>query len=402
MKSESILIAPSFGIAGEKEFSITIDFKSAGNRFTEKKDSFTFFLKNKNAIKIPVNLLKMEPISGTSDEIFNINIKFYLSFDIPRMKSQKTEDRSFILYLLNNEQIIYILNDAFKVYDSIAILVHGVLASPQVWDNFISCNNSNIKYLIFDYEKENFKPALHLIGQFNNFINNELDEKGYFGRFDIVCHSMGAQITRLWMLNYPVNDNANAHRVRQWIGVAPVNHGSANADGFIITGISVLFNRPAYLELKTDSFTTKILEMNEINELNSSVNYRVILGYNSQKKRFFYCWHEKKIIPLFIQKLLNKKGISSKIPIPLSFNGLTKAYNATKKAHYKTFFGDGIVANCLSLLPNASVDIFEGLNHRTILMDQEVCDLLRYYLMNNPQPTRNESVIKQIEDNCKE
>jgi triacylglycerol esterase/lipase EstA (alpha/beta hydrolase family) len=46
-------------------------------------------------------------------------------------------------------------------------------------------------------------------------------QTGYFGKVDIICHSMGAVVSRWYIEKL---DGRNT--IRQWIGLAPPNHGS--------------------------------------------------------------------------------------------------------------------------------------------------------------------------------
>lgn len=397
MKMNELSLVPSFGMSGERDQSVIIHYNCLQNSFIENLDNISIYLINLKGTKIDFIIKEIEHEIDTNNPNKGMSLNIIARIHLPDSSLQKTSDRKFDLVLSQGNYLLSVSKEAFIIYDSIVILVHGVLASSHTWNQLVQSAADKILYLKFDYEKKNNIPAIDLVNSFNDFINRELRQKGYTGRFDIVCHSMGAQITRLWMLNYPDNNNTHASTIRQWIGIAPVIHGSANADGFMTDIISSIFNWPAFSEMKTNSRTTKMLENNENYEINNSVRYRIICGYNGNKKRFFYWWFEKKFIPNYILNIMSKIGLPDGIPIPLAFNGTSKAYNSSNNVYFKTYLGDGVLANCLCLLPNASIDAFEGLNHSSIVMDQNVCDLTRNYLILNPEVNITDNIIEMIE-----
>lgn len=402
MTDKNFTIVPSFGMSGEKQSIFIVNNYKKISKIGQK-GNFSAYLLNDNGTRISLHIDKIESErirTDLQDNNYEIK-KIFCSVDIPKLKSQDKNNRIFDIVILVDELVIEIIKSAFIIYDSIAVLVHGVLSSPQIWDGLIYPNIENVLFLPFDYEKWNHMPAIFVLSSFNNFISEKLQNKGYLGRFDIICHSMGAQITRLWMMNYPDNNNCNAKSIRQWIGIAPVNHGSANADGFLANICAFFLKRPAFSQLKTNSFTTELLEKNEINESNNTVRYRIIVGYNGKRIRFFYYWYETTLIPNFLLRFMKHLGLSSGLPIPLSFNGISKSYISSQKMYYNTYYGDGVVANFLSQLFYASVDAFEGLNHSTIVKNDEVCALLKEYLINNPIVNKKSDFKDLVENDLK-
>lgn len=402
MKSHTLSIIPSFGMSGEdnQEFIITCCFS---DEFTlSSPNNLSLLLLNTTGLRIQLHIhtIWQERDDQAVPKYPGKKLTIHASTPIPDI-SDESSKRTFDLVLYDGDREIGHEKKSFFIYDSIAILVHGFLASPRTFDHVLATRDNDILFLVFNYEDKNFLPATQIQDSFHSFINRELTEKGYTGRFDIVCHSMGAQITRLWMYNYPVNNNANAVRVRQWIGIAPVNHGSAGADGFMAGIVGYLLNRPAFSELQTGSTTVKILDDNQKNEAENSVKYRVIIGYNGKKKWFFYVWYEQNFFPVWVQKILTRWGYPTGFPIPLGIRGLTRSYYRSGRVYYPTYYGDGAIANYLSILPYASIDDFEGRNHSAIMTDPDLCALVIHYLRDNPAVTRNRTFENIIESDLR-
>ncbi|PKL64691.1 MAG: hypothetical protein CVV32_06305 [Methanomicrobiales archaeon HGW-Methanomicrobiales-3] len=386
MNERTLSVFPSFGMSGEKNQMIIVEGFINKPAPVPNGNGFSLYLVNKSGRRITLTTESADIRCGTQSDAQNPAGTIWISAraDIPDSSSMNATDRTFDLILLEGQDEINRVKGAFHIYDSVAVLIHGFLASPQTFDSLQMHNDKRLLYLTFDYEKQNFETAITVLASFKVFIDTELTRKGYSGRFDIVCHSMGAQISRLWILNYPNNDNANAGKVRQWIGIAPVNHGSAGADGRLVDILAGFLNRPAFTELKTYSMTTNLLEQNERYERENAVRYRIIIGYNGRRRKLFYVWYENDRIPGFILYLLRRAGFSEGLPVPLSFDGKTKARNLSGKTYFKTYYGDGVVADCHSMLSYASTDAFDGLNHSTIIRDPDVCELIRLYLVSNP------------------
>jgi len=402
MKSHTLSIIPSFGMSGEENQEFIITCRSPDDISLSSPENLSAFLFNMTGLRIQLHIhtIRQERDGQVVPGCTGVNLTIHASGPIPNL-SDKHAERRFDLVLYDGDREVGQEKEVFFLYDSIVVLVHGFLASPRTFDHVLATREEGILFLVFNYEDKNFLPATRIQDSFHAFITRELTGNGYFGRFDIVCHSMGAQITRLWMHSYPANNNANAVRVRQWIGIAPVNHGSAGADGFMAAIVGSLFNRPAFSELQTGSMTVKILDDNQQNEAESLVKYRVIIGYNGRKKWFFYVWYEQDFFPAGVQKILTRWGFPNGFPIPLGIRGLTRSVYRPGKVYYPTYYGDGAIANYLSMLPYASIDAFEGRNHSAIMTDPEVCASVIHYLRDNPAVTRNRAFETVIESDLR-
>ena len=386
MLQEKALMTPNFGLSGEEKMSIHVDIELKDSDLIKKCDTFSLYLCNDSGTKIHLNNL---------DVCFDENwVHIDGTIDTPHYSLFVKESRIFDLLLQYENNILNIYKLKFTIYDSVVVLVHGILSSSAIWSKLVEKGKDNILFFLFNYEKWNSWPAISIVDKFDNFIRENINSIGYTGKFDIICHSMGAQITRLWMLNYPTNNNKNVKRIRQWIGIAPVNHGCPSADKFLASVSAKVLNYPGFLELKTTSATTKLLEENEVYESSSYTNYRVIVGYNGEQKKLFYVWYERRLIPEFLQKT-KYWDLSEGFPIPLSYGGKSISYNSNQNTYYKTYYGDGSVANLFSILPYASLDAFDGLNHSTIVKDDDVIDLLVRYLISNPD-VNTESKFKEL------
>ncbi len=189
----------------------------------------------------------------------------------------------------------------------------------------------------------------------------------YTGKYDLVCHSIGALVSRWYM-----EELGGGKDIRQWIGVAPVNHGAAFADfdsfspGIIHFLINKLDKNSIYF-LKTDSPVVVGLDENvEHGNPCPEVKYRVIMGYNGypHNSAFF-------LGGLFGGRTWEKETF----PI-LGTN------------YYLTYLGDGIVANRQSFLEFAGLDYLDGYDHFMTNSDT-VINLVSNYIANQDLPSSN-------------
>ena len=106
------------------------------------------------------------------------------------------------------------------------ILIHGWNGSPETWDDLkIRLEQENIPYFILDYSEYNKADPRDVANTLDLKIEEYKAVNHYDGKFDIVCHSMGALVTRWYIEQLDGEKN-----IRQWIGIAPANHGCALAD----------------------------------------------------------------------------------------------------------------------------------------------------------------------------
>lgn len=215
------------------------------------------------------------------------------------------------------------------------LLVHGWHGDTSVWANLVSeLDERNNTFWDFDYKQYNDQSPQFIAKLLKDYIESKRSENEYYGPIDIVCHSMGALVTR-----YYIEHDYRSEKVHQWIGIAPVNHGAALADlreikslTWTVRLLKLLWphdplpdpDEPAIIEMNTNSNTVNALR----NSLRSDVKYRVISGYNPS--------HSAGFNPVFLGRTREK------------WNG----------KYYHTFNGDGIVANEQSILIGRDFDVY--------------------------------------------
>jgi pimeloyl-ACP methyl ester carboxylesterase len=231
------------------------------------------------------------------------------------------------------------------------ILVYGLNGTPGTWDVLRGkLGAAGIDYYIFDYpatgDPRGYAKSLkEWVGQIRT-------DTGYAGKFDIVCYSMGAPVSRYYMEKLD-----GAKDIGQWIGVAPVNHGAdlANAQPFFFSwlrrlDIGWMGTEEAISQMKTNSPTVRALA-DDVS--GSEVQYRVIAGVNTSRN--------------------------------ISFGGVAGGRTLREQREEAmdwtlTHLGDGTVALPRSLLSGASIDCFEGLDHEHLPKDPAVCAMVLQYL----------------------
>jgi PKD repeat protein len=125
------------------------------------------------------------------------------------------------------------------------VLVHGVCSNSGIWQPMITELEKNgydeKEIWNFDYRANNMGDPRFIAFDLATFINkNRYDQsyngQRYYGKIDIICHSMGAIVSRWYMEK---NDGGiHGKDVRQWIGIAPAHGGSATAN-YISNGIDM-------------------------------------------------------------------------------------------------------------------------------------------------------------------
>lgn len=248
------------------------------------------------------------------------------------------------------------------------ILVHGFNADASTWYG-LEQDLRGTGYQVYGFDYSGISgstdpriPADWLAIRLNQF-RDDLSYNGqkYSGKYDIVCHSMGALVTRWY-----IEEMGGGQNVRQWIGVAPVNNGAATADFAemapdVIKDLISFFDKDAIFYLRTDSPVVQELENNG---RYPGVKYRIITGYNGNQD------------PMFFGGVFGGKTWNM-IPI---FNG-TKTY-------YLTWLGDGIVPLDGSLLDGAETDCLNGRTH-FMTDDPLVRNVVISYIENISRPSTN-------------
>lgn len=242
------------------------------------------------------------------------------------------------------------------------LLIHGlnppVIGKPVdiYWKNLITAlDAAGIKHHEFDYgtglEKgpEGYAQDLQ---EWINGVRSQYDPP-YTGKFDIVCYSYGAMVSRWYMEN-----EGGAKDIRQWIGIAPVNHGAAVADKPSIDPISYLGylipgDTPAIQAVKTKSDQLAVL------------NYKV--GKFDIAK-----W---KTSPETLAS-----GV--KYRVLAAVGHMTDCVNKDSRGlyYFRTDRGDKWVPLFQSQLQNVGTDCFYGPDHITIINDPTVISRVITYL----------------------
>lgn len=190
-----------------------------------------------------------------------------------------------------------ILEDGFEIRPPIVILVHGFNSAGSMWESFKDkLESENITYLVFDYEEYHTDDPRTIAPRLQTFIENVYDITDYNGKFDIICHSMGAMVTRFY-----IERDGGYENIRQWIGIAPVNHGSAL--GNLVSYDEQLENLYAIVcgifNWNPDALNQMAIGSEAVQELENlvstphgytknGVKYRVITGYNPNGDNAFF------------------------------------------------------------------------------------------------------------------
>lgn len=276
------------------------------------------------------------------------------------------------------------------------ILVHGWRPTKEgdtlvEWNKMkLALDKEKIPYYEFDYLPATGDPYTYP-ADLDKFVFDIRASTGYTGKFDIVCHSMGALVSRFYMAR-----NENYKDIRQWIGIAPVNHGSALAD--LIDSKRVLYSliKPLiYLYFRDIGSSGAVANMRTYDaqtlELNSSgpghdgvlpgVTYHIIIGNEVPAKTKFISsimgiveW----LVSSSKEEYESYHSVKERGHVPtrvkLTENGET--------VYRWTALGDGAVANAQSMLNNITPHIISGVGHNELTKDSTVIDMVINYYKN--------------------
>jgi PKD repeat protein/outer membrane protein assembly factor BamB/pimeloyl-ACP methyl ester carboxylesterase len=243
------------------------------------------------------------------------------------------------------------------------ILIHGWNGSPDTWNELHSrLVAEGYPVLILDYEDYNTADPRLVANTLDLKIKEYKAGNDYDGKFDIVCHSMGALVSRWYIEQLDGEEN-----IREWIGIAPANHGCALAD-LPLGPFRLIFLGAAGEQLMTDSVTVTTLSQ-DVTE--SPINYHVIVGINKNRDPSIY--ENVKILALTI-------------------NGETRTRycegSDCSDYYGYTYLGDGILSTIQSQLTGSTTNYFDGLDHEKITHAPGVIGLVVYYLANpNSEPS---------------
>jgi uncharacterized repeat protein (TIGR01451 family) len=290
---------------------------------------------------------KVENLSKNSSETLKIKVKVARSGNISNQAQIKVMDSN----PTNN-----IISKNIQAHNPV-ILVNGFEDNTGTWNDLSKrLKQEGIKHFIFDYSQASTDDPYNVAHNlFEPYVNNLKNTQGYQGKFDIVCYSTGALLTRFYMEG---NSNKNSANVGQWIGIGPVNQGLAVEDlianpdlnpeiAYRINQFSLFYqiipgDSQAAIHIQTTD--PKIIELNK-DGLAPNIIYRVIMGVNVQE-------------------------------IP----GLDTVGKFGDKYKF-TSLGDGIVANEQSILPAMnSTNIVKGVKHSELPQSHEVEDIVVNYL----------------------
>jgi len=268
------------------------------------------------------------------------------------------------------------------------LLVHGWRGSPEKWTELKKkLDDEGIVNHIFDYSPGLGDPRDYAV-KLKDWIEKLRADTGYAGKFDIVCHSMGAMVSRWYMKELGGTEN-----IRQWIGIAPVNNGAAIADmeflvpdvlGWFFPGLIGTEEAVKQMKIKSPTLAMLNYDIDEFNldiwgtpqHLSSGIIYRNIMGINSA-------------------------GVHSFSSITAGKTLVVKKDSKEELYSYWTRQGDGVVAMEQSMLKGANVgnEVFEGVNHNTILHnDPEVITKVVEYLKEPSLPLVNNCPTEDPDD----
>ncbi|MDD3407062.1 MAG: acetyltransferase [Methanomicrobium sp.] len=186
------------------------------------------------------------------------------------------------------------------------LLVHGWKSNPKIWNELISqLNAEEIPFWNFSHTGMKDSEPCYISKELLQFIKNMQNKTGYFGQFDIICHSLGTSIVRY--MAEVLDGESKELKIRQIIAIGPPNQGSAMAELFnhplhgpeIISKLSGLFVPKRYepekdklvQEIRPGSRTLAEIERAGIRD---DVRYRLILGMNkTETPEFFPCFEGK-------------------------------------------------------------------------------------------------------------
>ena len=262
------------------------------------------------------------------------------------------------------------------------ILIHGWNGSPDIWSElYPRLVAEGYPVLILDYKDYNKIDPRIVANTLRLKIEEYKAVQQYDGKFDIVCHSMGALVSRWYIEQLGGEEN-----IRQWIGIAPTSHGTAIAD-YNYEIIRDIFGGDAARELMTDSDTISNLSKDVSTD---PITYRVLVGVNTAKNPSFGVLRPHVgFLDLFLDKYFLKLGKTRVMWVDSS----------GEKCYGWTYYGDGLVAAKQSAIVGAHLDYFEGLDHSALPKNSVVISCIITYLK-NPNIESFTTPPSEIDDLC--
>jgi len=221
-----------------------------------------------------------------------------------------------------------------------AVLVHGWNSHPGIWNRLIPLlDKASVPAWVFDHTGLADRSIPEIAAAIGDFVRDKREETGYYGKVDVVCHSVGTCIARYYL--EVIDGERRTAKVRQLIGLGPPNNGSAMAELFfdpergeeIINRLTGVFVPPGYNpsedrivhDVRPGSIVMRDLRMAGIRR---DLTYRIIVTGNAGGDPDFF--------PLF--------------------GGAT--WESDPGGGYRmTYDGDGLVTHRESALPGITLDV---------------------------------------------
>lgn len=276
------------------------------------------------------------------------------------------------------------------------ILVHGWRPEQEndkvvTWEKMkLALDKGNIPYHEFNYLPATGDPYKYA-DELEKFVEDIKKSTGYIGKFDIVCHSMGALVSRFYMAR-----NDNYKNIRQWIGIAPVNQGSAFADLTNSKDAGYLLIKPLlYLFFRDIGFSGSVANMRtydkQIRALNKSgpktdgimpgVTYHIIVGKDVPIQT-----ESKSAMGNLVEWLVKNSKNEYENYQSIVEEGYTpnrvKLTENSETVYKWTKKGDGAVANAQSQFDGVKPHKISGVGHSDLPKDSVVINLVLDYYNN--------------------
>jgi len=256
------------------------------------------------------------------------------------------------------------------------ILVHGWKSHPGIWNRLIEKITLPRDFIwSFQYSHLYEATIKEISMELMHFIRKKRNSLEYNGNVDIVCHSMGGNITRYYL--EVIDGKKRKEKVRQLIEIGVPNRGSSMAEIFndpiygpkIIKALSGEFVPKQYipsLDTNVQGIRIRCREMSELCKagLRDDIHYRNVIGANRTGD------------PEFFPRLNGKTWVL-----------------CPDNTWKKTWLGDGVIPHADSYLPGKEFDIVP--EDPNFLKDRayHYCHI---YLPRNPEVTN--LVVKYLED----
>jgi pimeloyl-ACP methyl ester carboxylesterase len=221
-----------------------------------------------------------------------------------------------------------------------ALLVHGWNSHPGIWNKLTPLlKEASIPVWTFDHTGMAGDAIPEIAAAIGDYVATKREETGYYGKIDVVCHSVGTCITRYYL--EVVDGDRKSAKVRQLIGLGPPNSGSALAELFldphrgeeVLNRLTGIFVPRGYDPQKDRTVhdvrtTSPVMDRLRTAGIRPDVTYRVIVTGNPDRQPEFFP----------------------------TFEGRT--WEQGPDGRYRTTYeGDGVVPHRESALPGITLDI---------------------------------------------